>query len=137
MRLDLIASTCLYHPIGFDPTTREYQRADYTIELLDLKNENLVQTMRNQHRFFIFSLEKYKQVKEAKDFDTLKVIVGDFPFINEQEDFFAEQQRILINFKDSIQNAMYPTIWDELKRQREFLSHTNALFNALKEALLW
>ncbi len=137
IRLDLIGQTFLYQPIGFDPATRDYQRADYTIDLLDLKNEDLIQAMRNQNRFFISSLEKYKMVKDATDFDTLKAIIGDFPFIKDKGDFFAEQQRMLLNLKNSIQNAMYPTIWDELKRQRKYLLRTKALFDALPEVLLW
>lgn len=138
IRLDLIAQTLLYQPSEFDETTRDYQRAKYTIELLDLKNETLRQAMHNQLLFFIATLEKYKMVKQATDFDSLKkAISGDFPFIDESKNFLAEQQRILANFKRSIQNAMYPTVWDELKRQRQHLPNTNALFNTLPEALSW
>jgi hypothetical protein len=138
LRLNIIGQTFFYEPIDTDKNSRNYQRADYTRILLDLNQENLRKARESQASFYWNYLNKYIQAKNATNFEDLqKTIDGDFPFLDKKLDFKIEQIRIVENFKIEIQKAMYPTVWDELKRQKEYLPRTNELFKAAPEALAW
>ncbi len=138
LRLNLVGQTFFYEPMSTEPSSREYLRADYTRNLLELNDEILQKARKEQAIFYLSQLKKYIQAKNATDFEQLQATIdGDFPFLDKSSDFAKEKKRIVENFKKSIQKAMYPTVWDELKRQRDKLPRTNALFNAAPEALTW
>ena len=138
LRLNIVGQNFFYEPISTDKSSREYQRADYTRSLFDLNNEILAKARENQARFYCNYLNKYIQAKNAISFDDLqKTIDGDYPFLDRTLDFKTEKNRIVENLKTTIQKAMYPTVWDELKRQRIYLCRTNDLFKAVPEALNW
>ncbi|MGI4788606.1 MAG: hypothetical protein ACRYFS_07125 [Janthinobacterium lividum] len=99
------------------PDTREWERADYTIKLLKLNEEDVLPASREE------AYENYQ--------DRLKRYVDQ----KSQGEPPAMLRRIAL----SLQKMRHPTVWHEMKRQRTFHHHQeiNLLFTAAPEALDW
>ena len=139
LRLNLTGRfpTFFYDPI-YDVNSREYLRADYTTECLELnKNESLIAARENLTKTYLERLQNCLKVKESTNFDDLDSATNGFPMTDRTQSFDSEKQRILENIKNSFKELSHPTVWFELKRQRDNLQRTNQLFIQLPEALNW
>lgn len=137
LRLNLVSQTFLYDPIH-DVNSREYLRADYTTECLELNiDEALISARRNITKTYLERLQNYIKATSASTFDDLDNATNGFPMTDRSQPFKSEQKRILENIKNSFKELSHPTVWFELKRQRANLPNTNQLFNQLPESLNW
>jgi uncharacterized protein (TIGR02646 family) len=137
LRLNLVSQTFFYDPMH-EENTREYMRADYTAECLELnKDEELIVARKNHTKTYLERLQNYLKAKESSTFDDLDVATNGFPSSDRTQPFEDEKQRILENIRNSFKELSHPTVWFELKRQRAKLPKTNQLFNQLPEALDW
>jgi uncharacterized protein (TIGR02646 family) len=137
LRLNLTSQTFFYDPIH-DINSREYLRADYTSECLELNtDESLIVARRNLTKTYLERLQNCLKARESITFDDLDDATNGFPLSDRTQSFESEKQRILENIKNSFKELSHPTIWFELKRQRNNLPTTNQLFNQLPEALNW
>lgn len=138
MRIDLIGQTFLFVPIESNQNTREYLKAKYTIDLLGLNTRNaLVEARKASAKEFRNMLKQYLEIKNATNHTELERAIGDFPAVNHSTPFNKEQVRLLKNIKKAIIEHRHPTVWDELKRQRNHLPNTKRLFEQAPEALDW
>lgn len=137
MRLDF--ATGEFVAIANDTTSRNYQRAQHTIELLGLNRRIALKDARKKAEiFYMGQLAIYQKLKNATNHQELeKSITGNFPEVNHQTPFLQEQQRLMDCTIRAIKKHKQPTVWEELKRQRENYPKTKALFEALPEALQW
>jgi uncharacterized protein (TIGR02646 family) len=137
LELDLLNQTFVFIE-KFPAGTREYHRANYTIELLGLNTRGaLIAARKNAARFYIGRLEKYVNAKSAANFQELKDAVDDFGTIDETINFVQEKTRILESIKTDVLENSHPTVWRELIRQRNNLPKTNRLLNDAPEATAW
>ena len=137
LRLNLVSQRPLFDPIH-EVNSREYLRADYTTECLKLnKNEILIDARRNFAKSYLERLQNFLKARESISFDDLDSATNGFPMTDRTQSFESEKQRILQNIKNSFKEISHPTVWFELKRQREKLPRTNQLFDQLPEALNW
>lgn len=137
LRLNLVSPTFLYDPIH-DVNSKEYLRADYTTECLELNtDESLIVARKNLTKTYLERLRNCLKAKESTNFDDLDNATNGFPMTDRTQSFESEKQRILENIKNSFKELSHPTVWFELKRQRINLPRTNQLFNQLPEALNW
>ena len=137
LRLNLVGQTALFDPIH-EVNSREYLRADYTAECLELnKNETLIAARRNCSQSYIMRLQDFLKARESITFDDLDNAINGDLMSDRTQPFESEKQRILENIKNSFKELSHPTVWFELKRQRVNLPRTNQLFNQLPEALNW
>lgn len=137
LSLEPIGQRLIFVPKEIDKTTRHYVRADYTINLLNLNRDQLAIARFQAANYFISRLKLYAHVKSATNFDELEAATDDFKPINTAISFIDEQQNILNSIKTDILHYPHPTVWAELKRQRDKLPKTNALFQSVPEALTW
>ncbi len=137
LRLNLVGLTFFYDPIH-NINSREYLRADYTTECLELnKEEVLVNERRKVAMDCHNTLKKYIEASKSTTFDELEYATTDIPKLDKNKPFESEKQRILENIKNSFKELSHPTVWFELKRQRANLPRTNQLFDQLPDALNW
>jgi uncharacterized protein (TIGR02646 family) len=137
LRLNLTSQTFFYDPIH-DVNSREYLRADYTTECLELNtDESLIVARRNLTKTYLERLQNCLKARESITFDDLDKATNGFPMSDRTQSFESEKQRILENIKNSFKELSHPTVWFELKRQRVNLPRTNQLFNQLPDALNW
>ena len=97
--------------------TREWERADHTIRLLKLNEEDVLPAARREaYNAYRDRLGRYvTQKAQGQPPVTLHLTVT------------------------TLRKMHHPTVWHEMKRQRAFAPHQeiNALFNAAPEALEW
>jgi uncharacterized protein (TIGR02646 family) len=113
MELDL-ADTFLFVPISPD-STRDFQRARYTIDLLRLNDRDvLIQARRSAFGSYRARLFEYRERKQeganAAELDQLARGIKEMP---------------------------HPTVWQEIKRQRQSYPELDDLFRDAAEALTW
>ncbi len=139
MILDLAGKTFRFVPINDDINSREYKKAHYTIDLLHLNlDDDLVRYRRLATENLLLYFEKCVQIRETQNFEELeKLVDNDFLPLDKSQTLLSEQNRFFHEFKKKIQTSPHPTVWEEMKRQREFLPKTKILFEALPEALKW
>jgi hypothetical protein len=140
LELDLVNRLFIFtekHP----PGTREYERASYTKELLELnKRATLVEGRKQAAKFYIGRLEKYVAAKNATSLSELENAIGsdiEWDQINRQDLFQAQQANILQNIKHSILTYAHPTVWKEMLRQSKHLPKTNQFIQQVPEVLMW
>lgn len=119
-------------------TNRDKSRANYTRDLLGLNNRNaLVEARRAAAHYFLDRLEKYIRVKNAQNIHELESTASDPDAVDNQQPFEVEKTRIMQAIADDIKAYSHPTVWSELKRQRNELLKTKGLFEQAPEALTW
>lgn len=113
IELDL-AGTFLFRPLaGSD--WRKTKRADYTIELLRLNDRDLlIDARREAFDSYLARLHLYRQ-KKANGADPAE----------------------LEHLADGIRGMAHPTVWQEMKRQRDLHEQLGDLFDDVPEALEW
>lgn len=115
LELDIIGESFYFLPRdGLTP--RNLARVEWTVEqCLELnKRESLVQARKHAFTNYRARLFEYVQKKEADAAST-------------------ELSRL----RDDLREESHPTVWAEIKRQREDLEGIAALFEAAPEALDW
>lgn len=113
MRLD-IRDTFRFMPYGL-PESRTYQRAKYTIEVLQLNRRDYLPLARRQaYNGYVSHLHHYMRLRD-QDVTPLRL------------------QEIV----QSIQNEKHPTVWFEMKRQYQRIPFLQEVFEAIPEALQW
>ncbi len=140
LELDLVNRLFIFtekHPSG----TREYERANYTKELLELNvRDTLVEGRKLAARFYLHRLQLYVAVKTATSLPELETVIGsniEWEQINRQDLFQAQQANILQNIKHSILTYAHPTVWKEMLRQSKHLPKTNQFIQQAPEVLMW
>lgn len=109
MELDLF-DTFYFVPL-FPEGTVEYQRAKFTIETLRLNDRDLLAEAREE-AFCSYRARLVEYIKKKENEDTTALV-------------------------RAIKRMQHPTVWLEMKRQREFIPELDKLFNQAPEALLW
>lgn len=137
LSLQPINKRLIFVPKETDKTSRAYLRAHYTIQLLNLNRDQLATARFQAARYFISRLQLYAHVKTATDFNALEAATDDFKPIDTTISFTDEQSNILKSIKADILHYPHPTVWAEMKRQRNRLLKTNELFLKVPEALDW
>ncbi len=119
--------------------TREYLKADYTLELLALnERDGLSKARRTAVGDYCNRLEKYVKAKKAKNFEQLEAAIsGISPLIDKTVDFVIEQEKLLAAIKNDIFTYQHPTVWRELVRQKANFPKINSLFLEAPEAINW
>lgn len=136
--LDIVGGTFQFTEIDTNEESRNFKKADYTIWLLKLNDRPALTSARRQAAKYYFSrLEIYRKIKKSTDFSQLENAIDDFISFDTAFSFTVEQSRILNAIKKDIQQYCHPTVWKELKRQRQYLNKTNQLFQIISEALDW
>ena len=91
----------------------EFQRAEYTIEILRLNERDyLVEARGTAYTGYLDRLEQYVAKKED-----------------------GANVRELARRRRALQRESHPTVWEEMKRQRAHIPRLDVLFNAAPEAL--
>jgi hypothetical protein len=120
------------------PGTREYEKAKYTKDVLGLNERaDLVKQRKAAHVWYISELGKYVVIKNATNFDELKVASNDENIIIETALYESEKQKVLAIVKKEILSHSHPTVLRELIRQRGNLPTANSLFEQAPEILTW
>jgi uncharacterized protein (TIGR02646 family) len=97
------------------PGTLDYERAEYTIDVLGLNARELLPAARRAaYRDYRAHLSQYRTVRDSADDP-------------------AELQRLATE----IRTRQHPTVWSEMKRQHASLPILSPLFAAVPEALSW
>jgi hypothetical protein len=76
-------------------------------------------------------------IRKSQNFDELGKLAGNDNPIDKDETLENTKEYFLNEYKKRIQTSQHPTVWEEIKRQREILPQIKALFEALPEALQW
>jgi len=114
LEIDLI-DTFYFLPI-YSLDSKDYQRADYTIEVLRLNDRDYLVEAR----------------KEA--FYNYRARLGEYISNKNKSETTLEQ---LIPLITALQRMQHPTIWKEMQRQQQFIPELKKLFELAPEALDW
>ncbi len=142
LELDIISRQFIFREI-YPQGTREYEKAKYTKDLLDLNGrQDLVRQRKAAHKWYLHELRNYIRVKSTANFNELIIAVNgeseiDSTEIDETAVFAIEKQKILDSIKNDILTHSHPTVWRELIRQRTDLPKTNLLLGQALEVLTW
>lgn len=136
--IDLDLKTGIFTPASFEK--RKYERADYTIKLLDLNERSNFKSARvNAKIFFIDRLNIYVKAKLSNCFEELEKALQ--PEIHqdifETANFNEEKDKHLERIKEQILVKKQQTVWKELVRQRNKFPTLEELFSTAPEALSW
>lgn len=120
---------------------RDQRRTEYTIALLKLNDrEALVAARRRAANYYFDRLERYVRVRDTQTMEELIQAVPDPHLVNQDESFNVEHERIMDALRDEIKRCVHPTVWYEMKEQRqrqERLRKLNVLLTQAPEALDW
>jgi len=135
--LDIENKTFVLDPkINLD--TRDKIRAEYTLKLLGLNNrDTLVTARKTAAKYYLDRLERYIKARDADTFEALEACVQDPDWIDQNRPLAQEKQRICQQIIADIQTYSHPTVWAELKRQRNHLHKTDQFLTLAPEALAW
>lgn len=92
---------------------RDRARAEYTIEVLDLNKDFLLESRESALEAYVSHLERARREKSRGAGGGLDTV------------------------RKAIQNTYHPTVWAEMKRQRAIHPRLEELFSALPEAMSW
>lgn len=135
--LDIQNKTFILDP-RLNLNSRDKSRAEYTLKLLGLNDRDaLVTARRTAAKYYLDRLERYVRARDAKTVDELEDCVQDPDLVNQIVPLDQEKHRICQQIIVDIQTYAHPTVWHELKRQRNNLPKTNLLFTSAPEALTW
>ncbi|MDC0685598.1 hypothetical protein [Sorangium atrum] len=113
MRLD-IRGTFLFRPIP-SKGTHEYERANYTINILHLnERDHLPGARKDAYEAYCALLHRYVLKKKA-----------------------SASAEYLARTESALRRTHHPTVWAEMKRQRDEIPELRALFREAPEAMQW
>jgi hypothetical protein len=141
--LDIIGDTFGFdkHPLLTSP--RDEAKAIYTIELLKLSERPaLLAARKKAFQFYRDRLRDCAEAEQAKSHAQLARLVARLEPDHEQVDHTKplrqEQDRVIQAIRRAIQTNAHPTVWHEMKRQRQLLPAIDRWFaQAPVEALTW
>ena len=110
--LDLIDTFMFLPALGL--STLEYDRARYTIDLLQLNREVLLEARREAYGAYRARLAEYRELRDQ-----------------------GTEAEMLRTHAAAIRASAHPTVWHEMRRWHEGLSDLNSLFTDVPEALEW
>jgi uncharacterized protein (TIGR02646 family) len=90
--------------------TRAYTRAEYTIDVLKLNKDFLVESRATAFEAYVSHLDRARRLVTSNE---RKIV------------------------RDAIRNTPHPTVWAEMKRQRNRYAKLDSYFNAVPAALKW
>ncbi|MDZ4681026.1 MAG: hypothetical protein SH848_13445 [Saprospiraceae bacterium] len=129
---------------AFIPTpgtdARRKTKAVYTRALLHLNtDDNLVRYRKKAYDGYLRKLEEYIKIKAAFNFSALLNALppAKRTIVIQTSAYELEKNRLLELIKNDILNDPFPTVWLEIKTQKDFLSHIAILFEDAPEALTW
>ena len=136
--LDLLEGTYqlrVHHDL-IDP--RDIAKAEHTLRILQIgERRSLADPRGAAFQFFQAQLERYEQIGKATTWGALEKLARDPHLVDRTNPLNAERQRMMDGLKAYILGYPHPTVWHEMKRQRQWLPKTGQLFAAVPEALLW
>ena len=135
--LELSPQTFLFQPIDNNVTSRNYQRADYTRNTVNLNRGKLLEAREAAARDYIALLSTYDAVNKASSFDELEEATKGIPVADRSKSIYSEKERIKYKIRQQFKHRPHPTVWLEIKRHRAQLPNTNRLFQQYPEALTW
>jgi len=137
--LNLKRGIFIIHPdLSNDTQSRNYLKADYTLEILALNaRDALVNARKSAVNYYLDRLQRYIKIKNATNADELENAIDPLEAIINKATFNTEKNGFLAAVKKEIKTYHHPTVWEELKRQRTHLTRTNQLFQQAPEALNW
>ncbi len=91
---------------------RDLARAKYTIEILDLNKDFLLESRESAHDAYVSHLKHAETIKAAGS-------------------------PIPPHLRDAVRRTHHPTVWAEMRRQRESYALLRRIFAAIPEALIW
>ena len=136
LTLDIKEKTLLFVPSSVDTSSREYKRAQYTIDLLDLNRERLAKARLKKAKWYLNQLKKYNRIKQSTNISDIKNEFSELDMI-EGENLNDIKQNSLNIIKIEITSSSHITVWEELKRQKDHLKNTKREFSLSLEAMNW
>lgn len=113
--LDLTTGSFTFSELP-DEGTVDFKRAKYTLKILRLNNRPFLKIARSE------AYAAYKaRLKE---------------YITDRDNGSANQQQLQAMI-DGIKTACHPTVWQEMKRQKDYIPVLTNLFKQAPEALTW
>lgn len=135
--LELFPQTFLFKPVDTDTTSRNYQRAVYTRNTVNLNRGKLLEAREAAARDYVALLSCYDAVCLANTFDELDEATKGIPSADRGKSFVGERERIKYNLRQSFKRKPHPTVWAEIRRHQTQLPNMNRLFQKYPEALTW
>ena len=117
---------------------RDQQRADYTVELLQLNlRSELLKARQIAHRHFIGLLREYVEAKNAATLPQLLAAVNEPNVVDPNQPLPGQRARIMAALRRAIRTHPHPAVWQELQRQHPTMTQAAKLFQSAPEALAW
>jgi len=119
--------------------TRPYERANYTIKVLNL-NIGLEKKRIESVEYFFQKLNYAVKVYKSSSNEDLADAINDYePFISVDDnvDVNVNKLKFLSDIKNAILNARHATVWHEIKIQYQQSGRFKKLFDEFEEALKW
>jgi uncharacterized protein (TIGR02646 family) len=93
-------------------SAREKARADYTIQILDLNKDFLIESRGSAFQAYVSHLERARFLKR-------------------------QGESMLDHLRNAVRRTYHPTVWAQMKRQRASYRRLEVLFAEVPEALKW
>lgn len=122
--------------VKYGLAARNLKKANYTLDLLKL-NQRGYKGRKNAVVNYKNLLVNYINAKKSMNFSELKEAIHKYPNVDEAKIFEDEKSRILKHIQQSILDQPFPTVWEEMKLQRNIYKAFNELFQEAPEALQW
>ncbi len=137
--LKLELSTGIYQPLD-DLSDRDKVRANRTIELLRFNiDDNIVRWRRRAFSSYMRKLDDYVKVKGAENYEEMREVTP--PDMREAilsiHSFEEGKEWVLRRIEADICDDAFPSVWEEMKKQRRHRTELSDLFEAAPEALSW
>jgi len=134
--LDLKSGVLVTHPSL--TVTRDIERANYTLELLEIDaREGLLEARTVARKRFISSLKRYIIAKNANSFAELEECMEELQPVEFLNSLEFEKTKTCLSIQKDITTRNHPTVWKEMQRQVLSFSKLNQLFLQAPEALEW
>ena len=134
--LDLQSGILVTHPSL--TSSRDIERADYTLELLNIDTrEGLMKARIEAQKSFINSLKRYIIAKNAASFEELEECMEELQPVTFLNSLEFEKTITCLNIQKDITTRNHPTVWKEIQRQSSSFAKLTKLFTQAPEALEW
>lgn len=110
--LDLVDTFMFLPALGL--SALEYDRARYTIDLIQLNREVLLEARREAYGAYRARLAEYRELRDQ-----------------------GAEVEVLRTHAQAIRSSAHPTVWHEMRRWHMAISDLNRLFTDVPEALKW
>jgi hypothetical protein len=141
--LDVAGGTFVFSEHPLLTSAREKAKAAYTIKLLQLSDRPaLTEAHKKAFLFYRDRLRDCAEAEQAKSHVQLARLVAklepDHEKVDRAKPLRQEQDRVIQAIRRAIQTTAHPTVWHEMKRQRQLVPAIDRWFaQAPAEALSW